>query len=199
MNSRLVLKDNLVPVDIGYVKKFVIGNKREWVTISGGEPTLNEFLPNLIDELKSWGCKVGMSTNGTNNKALENVLGKLNYVALDIKTSIRKAELVYPNVLWSQTFKSYNSITQEWARRSECKSDFNFEVRTTLYPLFVDKEDIVSIAGGLNYGHKWVLQQFRLAKNRLENNDIQPYSEEQVDELLKIAQKYIPTTSLGYV
>lgn len=193
MNSRLVLQKDLIPFDVEIIKNFVYKNKREWITISGGEPTLHDNLPNLIDEIKSWGCKVSVSTNGTKSLNLTEIIGKLDYVAIDVKTS--RPELAYPNHLFLEVMESLLVIGREKKKRSE----FNFEVRTTLYPPFVNKEDIVSIANIINKDSKWVLQQFRLAKNRLDKNEIKPYSDEQVDELLQISRKYVPRTLLGYV
>ena len=195
MNSKLVLGEDLNQVDINEVKKFVQENKRNWVTISGGEPTCTETtkLINLFNEIKSWGCKIGLSTNGTHSDTLRQILGYLDYVALDIKTS--RSEVVYSETGYVDIFRSLYAITKEKKERSE----FNYEIRTTLYPPFVNKEDITSIAQVLRKDDKWVLQQFRMAKNRLVKNEVQPYSEAETNELLKIAQEYIPRTSLGYV
>jgi len=192
MNSRLVLKQDLKPVDIEEIKSFVSLNKREWVTISGGEPTLDENLLNLIQEIKSWGCKVGLSTNGTNCDALRCVISCLDYVAMDIKTS--RHALVYTDG-FINPIRSLSILDYEKKNRPS----FNYEIRSTLYPPFVRDSDIVNIGLLLPKDCKWVLQQFRLAKNMLEKNDIQPYSDEQVNELLQIARKYVSRTSLGYV
>jgi pyruvate formate lyase activating enzyme len=192
MNSRLVLEKDLVPVDINEIKSFVRDNKREWVMISGGEPTLDKNLFNLIQEIRSWGCKVGLSTNGTNCDALRCVISSLDYVAMDIKTS--RHELVYPDG-FIDPIRSLSILVYE----SHNRPSFNYEIRSALYPPFVRENDIVNIGLLLPKDCKWVLQQFRLAKNRLEKNEVQPYSDEQVNELLKIAQNYVPRTSLSYV
>lgn len=195
MNSRLVLKDGLAPVDLEEVKKFVVENKKEWVMISGGEPTCTriENLENLLDEIRSWGCKISLSTNGTNSDTLRHIIKKVDYVAMDFKTS--RADLVYQEKGLIDVLRSLYILMNEKKNRN----GFDYEVRTTLYPPFVNKDDITQMAQVLDKNGKWVLQQFRVTSHMLNDLETKPYTEEEANEFLKIAKQYIPQTSVGYV
>ena len=62
------------------------------VCVSGGEPTLQPDLPELLSEIKSRGFAVKLDTNGTNPEKLLGLIndGLVDYVAMDIKNSPEK-------------------------------------------------------------------------------------------------------------
>lgn len=65
------------------------------VCITGGEPTLQKDLPQLLDSIKSLGYYVKLDTNGSRPEVLKAVTeaGLVDYVAMDIKNSpLRYAE-----------------------------------------------------------------------------------------------------------
>ena len=76
MNSQLALGKSYESVDIEEIKEYVAEDKSEFVMISGGEPTCTEIerLHNLFDEIKSWGCKISLSTNGTHPEILAKII-----------------------------------------------------------------------------------------------------------------------------
>ncbi len=57
------------------------------VCITGGEPTLQPQLPELVERIKALGYAVKLDTNGTRPEMLETLVekGLLDYVAMDIK------------------------------------------------------------------------------------------------------------------
>ncbi|QKG79555.1 anaerobic ribonucleoside-triphosphate reductase activating protein [Tenuifilum thalassicum] len=57
------------------------------VVISGGEPTLHPDLPTFIKQIKQFGFRVKLDTNGTNPKMVEHLIDAslVDYVAMDIK------------------------------------------------------------------------------------------------------------------
>ena len=59
------------------------------VCFTGGEPTMQAELPNLVKRIKDLGYAVKLDTNGTNPKMLREMVeaGLLDYVAMDIKNS----------------------------------------------------------------------------------------------------------------
>ncbi|MBQ3492417.1 MAG: anaerobic ribonucleoside-triphosphate reductase activating protein [Oscillospiraceae bacterium] len=59
------------------------------VCITGGEPTMQPELPDLLRKIKDLGYGVKLDTNGTNTKMLQQMVeeGLLDYVAMDIKNS----------------------------------------------------------------------------------------------------------------
>lgn len=59
------------------------------VCFTGGEPTMQPELPDLMKSIKDLGYAVKLDTNGTNPKMLKELVetGLLDYVAMDIKNS----------------------------------------------------------------------------------------------------------------
>lgn len=202
MNSKLVKGNIGSKIDIEDVKKFVEEAGSKWVMISGGEPTCTPIIKliTLFREIKSWGCKIGMSTNGSNYDVLSEILPQLNYVALDIKSpteegynEITNAKGEYSNVILSRNIL----LTNKWNRK-----DFDYEIRTTLYPVLIDEYSLMKIGERIvNRNDKWVLQQFRHAQNMLDPSckNIKPYSDDIVERLIKAAEQYCDNVSLRFV
>lgn len=99
------------------------------VVVSGGEPTLHEALPVLLQELKALGYKVKLDTNGWRPETIGALVkAKLvDYVAVDWKAPLGQFQEVCGAA----------PAFREEARRTvllllELGADF--EVRTTLYP-----------------------------------------------------------------
>ena len=59
------------------------------VCVSGGEPTLQKELPELLQAIKSLGFKVKLDTNGYRPEVLKELVeaGLVDYVAMDVKNS----------------------------------------------------------------------------------------------------------------
>lgn len=204
MNSKL-LTNKVTPIDIQMAERYIKEEKCDWIMISGGEPTVTpiELLINLIKECQSWGCKVGLSTNGNNPEILENILLLLNYVALDIKCYRADDILMLGSKLRTnhdyliRVIRSLSKIVENKSSRV----DFSYEVRTTLFPLFIDKTAINEIGSLLRSDTNWVLQQFRHSDCMLSQKayDIKPYSEEEINDFLGMAKKYCNNVWLRYV
>jgi len=185
MNHKLVNpnKFNLNDISIDTIKQYVLENKCEWINISGGEPTCTVFeeLSNLIVELSSWGCKIGMSTNGTMPEILRSILPYLSYVALDIKSSKHS---VYEGI--SASSLTPVLISHCLLIEAKMKREFDFEVRTTLFPPYVDIKDLHEIKQLVRDSDKWVLQQFRNNIPMLDStsSEIEPYSISIIEEFI---------------
>lgn len=210
MNGRLVVVKKtdyerpVKTVDIEVVKSYVMESGSKWVMISGGEPTYTPIakLHNLIDEIKSWGCKVGISTNGTRPDILNEILPKINYVALDIKSN---SPFVYATLDVKNHEKSFSNLLESKLAIRESKlarSDFSYEIRTTLYPKFVNKNSIDVIGSMLYEDDTWVLQQFRHARDMLGEDEavkITPYTDEDLKDFQEQALKYVKKVIIRYV
>jgi len=198
MNSKLVsgYETKLEPIPIEKVKQYVKEEECEWVMISGGEPILQPHLNLLIATIKSWGCKVGLCTNGTKPEVLKEILWTLDYVAMDLKCRDYKAVKADGNVFAAVTI-SKSLIAREKINRSS----FGYEIRTTLFPSLVKKEDIKYLGGIMRRDEKWVLQQFRATQNALDPKVAKkkPYTDKQLEVILKTALKITPQACLKYV
>ena len=62
------------------------------VCVSGGEPTLQKDLPELLKGIKALGFSVKLDTNGSRPDVLKQLVadGLVNYVAMDVKNSFRR-------------------------------------------------------------------------------------------------------------
>lgn len=201
MNSKLANNTCELVVDLEEVKKFIIEEKSEWLMISGGEPTCLPLfnIMVLLGEILSWGCKIGMSTNGSKYLRLSQIINHLNYVALDIKASNKKG---YEKLSTKDTYSDVLYSLQYIRRERSNRKDFNYELRTTLYPPLINKESLTEIGSNIiNRDDKWVLQQFRHSQNMIDPSciDIKPYSEEDVKSLIEIAKDFCDNVSLRYV
>lgn len=94
-NRDIVLKnESIVPLAPEEILAFL--KKRQnvltGVCITGGEPTLNPDLPDLIRQIRKLGYLVKLDTNGTNPQMLQNLIekGLIDYCAMDIKNAPEK-------------------------------------------------------------------------------------------------------------
>ena len=201
MNSKLAKGILERHVSFDNIKAYIQEDKSDFIMISGGEPTCANIvqLTNLLKSLKSLGCNIGMSTNGANSEVLKDIIPLINYIALDIKS--HKSD-VYDKI--SLTKNSMASLFASKALIYENKlnrDDFEYEIRTTLYPEFINEEAIREIGTIMRKDEKWVLQQFRHAKNMLDPqcNKVMPYDKDELDNLVEIAKEFSDHINLRYV
>lgn len=175
-------------------------NVMNGLVISGGEPLLNPVTPLLIKQAKQMGYSIKLDTNGTLPLILENLmqdpLTRPDFVAMDIKTSpdrytkdikpiaqIKNADI---KKLIENSLKIIQTLGKE-----------NYEIRTVLVPGLVEKEDIKNIAQMLPKEASWQFAQFR-NENCLDPdyNQIAPYIDAQLNDLVKYAKTLIPSSVL---
>jgi pyruvate formate lyase activating enzyme len=130
-------------------------DKLEAVVISGGEPAIHEDLPGFIRELSGYGLKVKLDTNGSVPSMIKKLLqeGLLDYIALDIKTSLSKYHLLTDQ-------RDIDKALAESIRLC-MSSGIPYEFRTTCVPGIVDEEDLISIGELVKGAERYFLQQFR--------------------------------------
>ena len=157
------------------------------VVISGGEPTLFETLPALIDEFRSHGAKIKLDTNGTRPEVLEDLLasGLLDAISMDIKTALDER---------------YNAATAtdcdvDAVRRSTqiiMGSGIEYEFRTTVCPAFVGPDELRDIAEAIRGADKYILQQFKPgACLDPAMNDVEPYTRDQLRTFASELREYV--------
>ena len=164
----------------------------EGVVLCGGEPTINEDLPEFIKKIKELGYAVKLDTNGSNPKMLRKLINNdlIDYVAMDIKLPKKK----YPEVFKGKI--EIKDIEESIEILKENKIDYEF--RTTVIPTILEKEDVIKIAkwiGGPNV--KYYLQNFRPEKTidpKFEK--IKPYSEEYLSEIQKAVSPFFKICQL---
>jgi pyruvate formate lyase activating enzyme len=109
----------------------------EGVVLSGGEPTIHQSLIDDIKEIRSYGYKIKLDTNGLLPGMIQQAAP--DYLALDIKT----IPSLY-RVLLSCPYGDVNRRLEESIRIVKQMGD-NAEVRITVSPGIVDKNAVMQI------------------------------------------------------
>lgn len=162
------------------------------VTITGGEPTLQKDLQEFIKKLKEKGFLVKLDTNGSNPRILKELLPDLDYIAMDVKSSL--------------AFEKYNSSAGTKGKELLEKvkesidiikhSGVDHEFRTTVVPGLHTPEDIESICKYLGE-ERFALQQFRPGKTLDEKySEIKPFGKEELEDMKGRCKKCMKEVSL---
>ncbi len=151
------------------------------VVVTGGEPTLHQELPKFLRRLKEKGFAVKLDTNGFYPEVLEECLPSVDYVALDVKTSLEK--------YWQLGAANTSGLMRTLAILKTGKVDYEF--RTTVVPGFVDNENIARI-GELVKGAKTVAVQQFVPEDTLDKNFsiLKPYAKETIAKFAEAIRNY---------
>ncbi|MBR2908787.1 MAG: anaerobic ribonucleoside-triphosphate reductase activating protein [Clostridia bacterium] len=125
------------------------------VTVSGGEPTLEEGLADFIKQVKCMGYKVKLDTNGTRPEVLKNLIEQnlLDYVAMDIKNNFEDyAPITGVCFNWVDRVKESLRILKD--------SNVNYELRTTLVKEYHKMNNILQLSEDLKGEKVLYLQKF---------------------------------------
>ena len=157
------------------------------VVITGGEPTIHKELPKFLKRLKEAGFMVKLDTNGLNAWGLEECLPYVDYVALDVKTSLGK----YGRLGAGDTAELVHTIETLKTGKVEC------EFRTTVVPGFVGEEDLLEIGGLVKGVKSFVLQQF-VPDDTLDKalSYLRPYSRETMAGFAESMKRYAENVML---
>lgn len=134
----------------------------EGVCISGGEPLLEPRLDDLCRAIRSLGLEIKVDTNGSVPGQLETLVrqGLVNYVAVDIKGPPGKIAALTGARLPEESLTLAVKTTVHLLR----KARIPHELRTTVVPGLIEREDLLLMAEWLQDGSRFVLQQFRAEK-----------------------------------
>jgi pyruvate formate lyase activating enzyme len=128
------------------------------VSVSGGEPTIHEDLPDFLAALKGLGFATKIDTNGTNPDLLSRLLseGLVDYVAMDVKAPfnayarVAGVEVAAPSIERSVKLIMDSSIPHEF--------------RTTYVEGLLSLSDMREIAELTKGSASFVIQRFRPTK-----------------------------------
>jgi len=197
-NLDLVLRpDSLKTIPFEDILDY-LKQKEKWidgVVISGGEPTIHPWLPALCQKLKEHHLLVQIQTNGTNPRMLKELLNQklVDFIAMDIKGPLEK----YPSIV--RVPVKQEEIQESVKLIIQHQTKIETEFRTTVVPGLLGAEEIEEIGQwlGPDCPVDYFLQQFS-PQITLESHfaKIKPYSLKQLNQFLKIAQKYFRKVKL---
>ena len=128
--------------------------KLEAITITGGEPTLQQNLIEFIAKIKKMGFLIKLDSNGSNPQVLKNIINSklVNYIAMDIKAPPRKYRKIANQAINIKKIKqSINLIL---------KTKIDYEFRTTVVKSQLCIDDFTNIGKLIKGARLYVLQKF---------------------------------------
>ena len=173
------------------------------VVISGGEPLLNPYTPLIIKKAKELGYAVKLDTNGTLPDELEFFVNnrelRPDFIAMDLKTSPARYSTTVCNKI-SKFYGNAEYFEKKVTRAAQIVASFPPECRewrTVLVPSLVAKGDIPQMAAILPKDASWQFAQFQNG-NCIDPsyNEITPYIDSEINEIIETAKKLIPGASL---
>ncbi|MCW4046053.1 MAG: anaerobic ribonucleoside-triphosphate reductase activating protein [Candidatus Bathyarchaeota archaeon] len=157
------------------------------VVVTGGEPCMHNELPRFLAKLKERGFTVKLDTNGFYPEVLEECLPSVDYVAVDVKTSLEKYRL-----LGAKT-------TTELLRTVEMlkTGKVAYEFRTTVVPELVTAEDVTRICELVKGAKTHAFQQF-VPRDTLDKQfeGLKPYAPEVINEFAGTMRSYVENVLL---
>jgi len=210
-NPELVLAEKIKEQNkISELEFFDFLNKRKGllngVCIGGGEPSMNQDLPDFCRKIKNLDYFIKLDTNGSHPKMLKNLIDQklVDYIALDIKAPPEKYIQIIgmqnkmvlgkeQSDFWLKKIVENIEKSINLVRQGQIDSEF----RTTIVPGLLKKQDILKIAKWLSPAKKYFLQQFRPAKTiNPEFSKIKPYSQKHLLEIQKAVAPFFQTCQI---
>jgi len=168
--------------------------RKKWldgVCITGGEPCLYDELLGFVKEVKDFGYKVKLDTNGTNPAMLKELIdgGLVDYIAMDIKGSLDRYDEASGVSVDKGKIKESVKLLMD--------SGVEHEFRMTCVPGLVVKDDFVKIGEWLKGANKFFIQQFR-NKTCLDTSfeKIEPFSSDELEEFKAVLDKYVDNVEI---
>jgi pyruvate formate lyase activating enzyme len=157
------------------------------VVVTGGEPCMHKELPKFLAKLKERGFLVKLDTNGFYPEVLEECLGSVDYVAMDVKTCPDKYKLLGAK----DTAGLMRSV--EMLKTGKVA----YEFRTTAVPELVTAEDVTCIGELVKGAKTHAFQQF-VPQNTLDKRfeNVKPYASETIEEFAATMRKFAENTLL---
>jgi len=171
------------------------------VVVTGGEPTADRDVAELLACLKSLDLKVKVDTNGSNPAVLCELVaaGLVDYVAMDIKADLSRDPVDSAGTrkydLAAGRFVDIDAIEQ--SIQFLLGGSVEYEFRTTVVPTIVGRRDVEEIAQHIAGARRYFLQPFEPAHARSPLlRKVEPYAPTEMREMLATVRKWVPQASL---
>ena len=182
-NVDLVLPDRVKALpDIAVEDVVKELNKRrgfiDAIVVTGGEPLLHpDLTKRLCLEARALGLLAKVDTNGSYPERLKELLGVVDYVALDVKTSPDRYHLLRGS--WEPVEGSID-LLKSWSGE--------YEIRITAVPPLVDEDSLLALLPVLDGVKRVAIQKFIPNWGTLDPSygTIHPYTREEMEKLARI-------------
>ena len=186
-NPELVLPDKFEkPIPLEDIISFLEKRKKllDGVEFTGGEPTLQKDLIEVMRKIKKMGFQIKLDTNGTNPDILKQAFSEnlTDYVAMDVKSSLEKYyEISGVSVDTNKLAESIEIIK---------KYSPEYEFRTTVIKEFHDEVEIDKIGKMIENAKKYFIQKPHFDKTVKENFSRPPFKKETLENFCKIIKSH---------
>jgi pyruvate formate lyase activating enzyme len=128
--------------------------KLDAVTITGGEPTIQDDLAPFIKQIKKMKFAVKLDTNGSQPQVIKTLLDEklLDFIAMDIKAPMEKYDNIVRVPVNSDSIKESIGLI--------LKAQILYEFRTTVVESQLEEKDILQIAKLISGASNYALQKF---------------------------------------
>lgn len=160
--------------------------KLDGVTISGGEPTMHNDLPDFMKKIKALGFLVKLDTNGTNPDMLQQLFADnlINYIAMDVKGALRNYQEIVARPVDLDAIVA--SIALIKASGIDC------EFRTTVVKSQITWNDFDDIGKLVAGAPRFALQKFRPTRTlNLQFINETTYTDEEFEQLKHKMERYV--------
>ena len=197
-NATLVLNPDSQPLKEEH-EVFDLLKKREGrlegVVITGGEPTLNQDLPDFCSKIKEMGLLVKLDTNGSSPAMVKGLIdsGLVDYIAMDIKASPDN----YANAVGLKTFSMDNIFeTADMIMDHGSRGTIDYEFRTTVVGGIHTENDFLKIGKWLQGVKAYYLQGYRASEDQINPTGLSTVPVETMEHYRDILLPFIPSVEL---
>jgi len=187
-NKQIVLSE-LSPIDADELRLFLTNRKNviDGVVLTGGEPTIHENIVDVITYLKSMSYLVKLDTNGLMFETVKRVIAKIDYLAIDVKTT--------PRLYKSKLKSSYDNNHERLSSTINIAtiSKVPFEIRVTAVPGLIDDDICHEIGLMINGIKQLYLQNMNVGVETLDPtySQLKQFSKEDMERFQQIFLKYV--------
>ena len=160
------------------------------VCITGGEPTIERGLAELIEEVKNIGYLVKLDTNGYCPEVIRKLTekGLVDYIAMDIKNDLKK----YGETVGIQGIDAGRIMDSiRWIINGK----MDYEFRTTVVKELHGREDMSAIGKAIKGAKAYFLQGY-LESGGVIAPGFHAYGKEEMEELAEWVKPFVPNVQL---
>lgn len=169
---------------ISFLKKRI--GKLEALSITGGEPLLNDDIFDFIHKIQNLNYLIKIDTNGSFPDKLKKLIDEdlVDYISMDVKAPKNKYKQISGSNVKIKNIQKSIDLIKNFSK--------NYEFKTTIVPSLLNKDDIIEIAKWLKGANQYYLQQFKNDSKVLSDklNKIKPYPKEYLFDIIHEIKPY---------